>query len=106
MNGSSYRAVTTAFAVTEVIPLQSEATKMLVLAPAMQVPPADPSIPRLFSVSLEAETHFEPSTLAEEVTALYDDLRGSVLRYLLSFGLSAHDGEEVIQEVFLSLFLH
>jgi RNA polymerase sigma-70 factor (ECF subfamily) len=29
-----------------------------------------------------------------------------LLRYLSTFGLPAHDQEEVIQEVFLSLFLH
>jgi RNA polymerase sigma-70 factor (ECF subfamily) len=29
-----------------------------------------------------------------------------LLRYLLAFGLPEHDGEEVIQEVFLALFEH
>jgi RNA polymerase sigma-70 factor (ECF subfamily) len=44
--------------------------------------------------------------LADEVTAYFDQLRHPLLRYLLSFGLAPHDGEEVIQEVFLSLFQH
>src|ERR1022692_3194555 len=44
--------------------------------------------------------------LADEVTAYFDQLRHPLLRYLLSFGLAQQDGEEVIQEVFLSLFQH
>lgn len=48
----------------------------------------------------------QPSALEQEVTELFDEFRSPVLRYLLSFGISAHDGEEIVQEVFLSLFLH
>lgn len=44
--------------------------------------------------------------LAEEVTLLFDRYRGPLLRYLSSLGLDYADGEEVIQEVFLSLFRH
>ena len=44
--------------------------------------------------------------LEEEVVALFDQFRGPLLRYLSNFGLAAADGEEVIQEVFLSLFQH
>jgi RNA polymerase sigma-70 factor (ECF subfamily) len=44
--------------------------------------------------------------LEEEVTRLFDQLRNPILRYVLSLGLSPQDGEEVIQEVFLSLFQH
>jgi RNA polymerase sigma-70 factor (ECF subfamily) len=43
---------------------------------------------------------------AEEVVALFDQFRSRLLRYVISMGLSAHDGEDVIQEVFLSLFRH
>ena len=46
------------------------------------------------------------SALAGEVTALYDRFRAPLLRYLSSFGLDHADAEEVIQEVFLSLFQH
>ena len=45
-------------------------------------------------------------SLEEEVTALFDHFRSPLLRYVLSFGLSVSDGEEIIQEVFLSLFRH
>jgi RNA polymerase sigma-70 factor (ECF subfamily) len=44
--------------------------------------------------------------LAEEVAALFDQFRGPLLRYLSSFGLALPDGEEVLQDVFLSLFQH
>ncbi len=46
------------------------------------------------------------SPIAEEVTSLFDEMRYSLLRYLLSFGLTPQDGEEVLQEVFLALFQH
>jgi len=41
-----------------------------------------------------------------EVIAIFDEFRDRLLRYLISFGLSAADGEEVVQEVFLALFRH
>lgn len=43
---------------------------------------------------------------AEEVISLFDEFREPLLRYLLSFGLAVPDGEDLIQEVFLSLFRH
>jgi RNA polymerase sigma-70 factor (ECF subfamily) len=46
------------------------------------------------------------ATLAEEVTKLFLAYRAPLLRYLLSLGLSVEAGEEVVQEVFLSLFHH
>jgi RNA polymerase sigma-70 factor, ECF subfamily len=42
----------------------------------------------------------------DEVVNLFDQLQDRLLRYLLGLGLSASDGEEVIQEAFLALFLH
>ena len=47
-----------------------------------------------------------PSHLEAEVIRLFDEFRSPLLRYALSFGLSVHDAEEIIQEVFLSLYLH
>jgi len=47
-----------------------------------------------------------PSDLEGEVIGLFDEFRSRLLRYALSFGLSVHDGEEIIQEVFLSLHRH
>jgi RNA polymerase sigma-70 factor, ECF subfamily len=47
-----------------------------------------------------------PSEIECEVINLFEEFRGPLLRYALSFGISVHDAEEVIQEVFLSLFRH
>src|SRR5271155_5171781 len=47
-----------------------------------------------------------PSELQNEIIGLFDEFRTRLLRYALSFGLSVHDGEEVIQEVFLALHRH
>ena len=46
------------------------------------------------------------SALEDEVVALFDLLREPLLRYLASLGLPLADREEVVQEVFLSLFQH
>jgi RNA polymerase sigma-70 factor (ECF subfamily) len=42
----------------------------------------------------------------EEVVELFRELRNPMLRYVLTFGIAAHDGEEIVQEVFLALFEH
>ena len=47
-----------------------------------------------------------PSPIEEEVVSLFDQLRGPVFRYLLSFRIPVPDAEEVLQEVFLALFQH
>src|SRR5271154_3896319 len=47
-----------------------------------------------------------PSELEREIIGLFDQLRDRLLRYVFSFGVSAHDGEEIVQEVFLALFQH
>jgi RNA polymerase sigma-70 factor, ECF subfamily len=44
--------------------------------------------------------------IEDEVMLLFDQLRNRLLRYVLSLGVHAHDGEDIIQEVFLSLFRH
>lgn len=60
------------------------------------------SIPRAEDVALPSR----PSEIECEVIRLFDQFRDSLLRYVLSFGLSVQDGEEIIQEVFLALFGH
>ena len=47
-----------------------------------------------------------PSEIECKVIGLFDEFRASLLRYVLSFGLPMHDGEEITQEVFLALFRH
>jgi len=44
--------------------------------------------------------------LEQEVIALFDQFRDPLLRYLVTFGLTIADGEELVQEVFLALFQH
>jgi RNA polymerase sigma-70 factor (ECF subfamily) len=46
------------------------------------------------------------SEIEREVIDLFDQFRDPLLRYVLSFGLSMHDAEEVVQDVFLALFRH
>ena len=46
------------------------------------------------------------SPLEDEIVALFDLFRSPLLRYLMSLGLTAPDGEEIIQEVFLALLQH
>jgi len=48
----------------------------------------------------------KPSPLEQEVIDLFDRFRAPLLRYALGFGLPVQDAEEVVQEVFLSLFQH
>ena len=47
-----------------------------------------------------------PTADERQVVELFDELRSRLLRYLLSLGLPAQDGEEVIQEAFLALYQH
>lgn len=42
----------------------------------------------------------------DEVVLLFDELRNPLLRYTISLGVNVSDGEDLIQETFLSLFRH
>src|SRR5579863_8588776 len=53
-----------------------------------------------------AATGSRPSKLEEEVVAMFERHRNPLLRYLLSFRIATADAEEIVQEVFLSLFQH
>src|SRR5271154_202191 len=44
--------------------------------------------------------------LENVVVVFFDQFRDPLIRYLASFGLAFPDSEEVLQEVFLSLFQH
>jgi RNA polymerase sigma-70 factor (ECF subfamily) len=59
-----------------------------------------------FPIAADAALSAEPSEIEREVLDLFEQFRSPLLRYAISFGLTAHDGEEVIQEVFLALFRH
>jgi RNA polymerase sigma-70 factor, ECF subfamily len=63
----------------------------------------------LTSITAEGATErfwHGPPEIEREVVSLFEQFRGSLLRYVLSFGLAMHDGEEITQEVFLALFRH
>jgi RNA polymerase sigma-70 factor, ECF subfamily len=59
-----------------------------------------------FPRAASGDSAARPSEPETQVISLFDDFRDSLLRYVLSLGLSVHDGEEIIQEVFLALFRH
>jgi RNA polymerase sigma-70 factor, ECF subfamily len=59
-----------------------------------------------FAVPLTVRSSAKPSPIEAEVMELFEEFRSPLLRYSLSLGLTVHDGEEVIQEVFLALFRH
>lgn len=48
----------------------------------------------------------EPTEIERDVISLFEQFCNPLLRYALSFGIPVHDAEEIIQEVFLSLFRH
>src|ERR1700683_1537381 len=55
---------------------------------------------------IDAALPASPRAIEDEIIELFDHLRDGLLRYVVSLGLGAHDAEDVIQEVFLSLFRH
>jgi len=59
-----------------------------------------------FAVSLTVRSSAKTSRIEAEVMELFEEFRNPLLRYSLSLGLTVHDAEEVIQEVFLALFRH
>lgn len=56
--------------------------------------------------SLPALREPSSSELECEVVSLFETYRNRLLAYVSAFGITGHDGEEIIQEVFLSLFRH
>lgn len=64
------------------------------------------SVMRLCVAPDVRETSTGSSEIEAEVIDLFNELRNRLLRYVLAFGLSTSDGEEIIQEAFLSLFRH
>src|SRR5215471_2640300 len=79
---------------------------MLVLASTMEFHSAESAIQKAVSARVDDRNYAGLSQLETEVTGLFDQFRPGLLRYLSSFGLLPEDGEEIVQEVFVSLFLH
>jgi RNA polymerase sigma-70 factor, ECF subfamily len=59
-----------------------------------------------FAVLSRVRGSAKASRIENQVMELFEEFRNPLLRYSLSLGLSIHDAEEVIQEVFLALFKH
>lgn len=72
----------------------------------MSIPPADSLDGRIFPLTAASAAESKQSEIQAEVIRLFDELRTPSLRYVLSLGLPVHDGEEVVQEVFLALLRH
>jgi RNA polymerase sigma-70 factor, ECF subfamily len=68
--------------------------------------PANPGAGTALWGAIDAVFPARPEAIETEVVELFDEFRGRLLRYVLSLGLCAQDGEDIIQEVFLSLFRH
>lgn len=52
------------------------------------------------------ETATGTGEIETEVMALFEQYRTPLLRYAIAFGVPVQDAEEIVQEVFLSLFRH
>jgi RNA polymerase sigma-70 factor, ECF subfamily len=72
----------------------------------MPIPPTDVIQELPFPTGVRAGSGARPSEDEREVIQLFEQFRNPLLRYVVSLGLSVHDGEEIIQEVFLALFRH
>ena len=72
----------------------------------MLIPPTDSLDVMSFPRSTLSESPERTSEIESELLGLFERFRVPLLRYVVSIGLSPHDGEEIIQEVFLSLFRH
>lgn len=66
----------------------------------------NPVIQLAITRQIDAALPCTPALVEREVIILFDEFRDRLLRYVISMGLSVHDGEDVIQEVFLCLFRH
>jgi RNA polymerase sigma-70 factor, ECF subfamily len=73
------------------------------------MPPMDPIANSTAGARLAGATGaaaLKQSENERTVMELFEQFRNPLLRYALSFGVPAHDAEEIIQEVFLALFRH
>ena len=60
----------------------------------------------VFGHAPSAASPDRPSRIQREVIDLFECFRDPLLRYVVFLGIPVHDAEEVVQEVFLSLFRH
>jgi RNA polymerase sigma-70 factor, ECF subfamily len=85
---------------------RTEAIGIYIGTRTMRMPPTDSIIELSFPGAAAATLSAKPSEIDCEVMHLFDQFRSPLLRYVIAFGVSLHDAEEITQEVFLSLFRH
>jgi len=66
----------------------------------------NPAIDLALTGPIDTAVPRAPEMIEREVIVLFDEFRDRLLRYVVSIGVSVHDGEDVVQEVFLNLFRH
>jgi RNA polymerase sigma-70 factor, ECF subfamily len=81
--------------------MQEEGKSNLVVFPQPDLARAEP-LPAV----LASRSSTSPSEIEREVLTLFDTYRNRLLAYTTAFGVSGHDSEEIVQEVFLALFRH
>jgi RNA polymerase sigma-70 factor (ECF subfamily) len=69
-------------------------------------PPDSNSIELPISARSAAAPSSQRPNLESEVVSLFDQLRNPLLRYVLSIGIRVQEAEEIVQDVFLSLYRH
>lgn len=67
---------------------------------------SDPTCEISYASTPESASLIAQSEIEREVLSHFDLFRDPLLRYALSFGIQMHDAEEIVQETFLSLYLH
>ena len=72
----------------------------------MTDPSQDSTISLTLPVMASPPISTPPSEIEEEVIFLFDQLHDRLSGYLLSFGLTVHDAEDIVQETFIALFRH
>jgi RNA polymerase sigma-70 factor (ECF subfamily) len=72
----------------------------------MGMVPADSIGELRFPAVASATPAVQPSKIEFEIMRMFEEFRTPLLRYVLSFGMSVHDAEDITQEIFLSLFRH
>jgi len=72
----------------------------------MSAPKSESTADGLLLTALESASAVEPLAPEEEVLRLFDRWGPRLHRYVGSFGLGSHDAEDIVQDVFLSLFRH
>jgi RNA polymerase sigma-70 factor (ECF subfamily) len=72
----------------------------------MSLPESQMGFPAILARTADSVPDTACSEIENEVVGLFDEYRGRLLRYVLSIGLTAGHGEEIVQDVFLALFRH